>query len=107
MSENRVKVTTTSGQLIGYFVNPKVDNLCEGEWEISGRFVDEDGRPYEKVEFNPQAIPFLIDLTEISQYRQAGVLHNGYVQRGRQPVQMTGVELSHMNAHITRGPGLS
>lgn len=91
MSDVKAKVSTKLGQTIGYFVNPKVENLCEKDYEISGKFVDEAGNPYEKVEFNPEVLPYLIDLSEMP---SLGIkaLESGYVQRGRQPVVMTAVK---------------
>lgn len=93
MSDVRAKVSTKNGQVIGYFVNPKVEHLCADDWAIKGKFVDDEGRPYEKVEFNPQAIPYIIDLSDVPG-AQVRCLSSGYVQRGRQPVEMTGVRQS-------------
>ncbi len=90
MSDVKAKVSTASGQLIGYFVNPAVKHLCSQDYEISGTFVDESGRAYEKVEFNPEVLPYLIDLSSISGL-DLKALKKGYVQRGRQPVVMTAV----------------
>ncbi len=90
MSDIKARVSTTLGQTIGYFVNPKVVLLCEKDFEVSGKFVDETGAPYEKVEFNPEVLPYVIDLTEI---KSVGFdqIERAYVQRGRQPIVMTGV----------------
>lgn len=91
MSDVKARVSTGLGQTIGYFVNPKVENLCEKDYEISGTFVDESGKAYEKVEFNPEVLPYQIDISGIP---SLGIktLANGYVQRGRQPVVMTAVK---------------
>ena len=88
MSEIKVKVTTGNGQVIGYFVSPAVENLCGEEWEVKGVLFDEAGRAFDKVEFNPEVVPYLLD---VSQMKDLGFscLSNGYVQRGRQPVTMT------------------
>lgn len=90
MTEKKAKVSTAVGQTIGYFVNPLVENLCEKDYEISGTFVDESGRPYEKIEFNPEVLPYIIDLSQLTELGFAQI-QKAYVQRGRQPVRMTGV----------------
>ena len=90
MADVKAKVTTELGQVIGYFVNPKVENLCQLDYEISGAFVDEAGAVIDKVEFNPEVLPFNIDLSELGLAGLKG-LEKGYVQRGRQPVHMTAV----------------
>lgn len=88
MSEIKVKVSTNNGQVIGYFVGPAVEHLCGEDYEISGTFVDVNGRPFEKVEFNPEAVPYVLDVSSV---HGLGVqrLESGFVQRGRQPVKMT------------------
>lgn len=87
MSDVKARVTTSSGQLIGYFVDFKVVNLCENDYEVSGTFIDESGRNYDRIEFNPQILPYTIDLSQSN--HAVKVLSRGYVQRGRQPVVMT------------------
>lgn len=90
MAEVKVAVTTSQGQVVGYFVNPKIENLCGNDWEISGPFVDEHGRPYEKVEFNPEALPYSLDLSQVPD-TPVKELVKGYIQRGRQPIHLTAV----------------
>lgn len=90
MSDVKARVSTTLGQTIGYFVNPKIQHLCENDYEITGQFVDETGRPFEKVEFNPEVLPYVIDLSQAAFTVKS--LEKGYVQRGRQPVCMTAVK---------------
>lgn len=88
MSDIKVKVSAPSGQVIGFFLNPKIENLADVDYEISGSFVDDTGRPFDKVDFNPEAIPYTLDLSQIPSlpFKQ---LQRGYVQHGRQPVVMT------------------
>ena len=90
MSDVKARVSTILGQTIGFYVNPKVQHLCENDYEISGKFVDENGQAFEKVEFNPEVLPYVIDLSASS----LGIrtLERAYVQRGRQPVVMTAVK---------------
>ncbi|MBX9689534.1 MAG: hypothetical protein K2X27_22685, partial [Candidatus Obscuribacterales bacterium] len=90
MSDVKARVTTSQGQTIGYFVNPEVKNLCEKDYEISGVLVDETGRPYEKVEFNPEVLAYIIDVSAVPGLAFK-TLEKAYVQRGRQPVRMTAV----------------
>lgn len=90
MSDVKARVSTAQGQTIGFFINPKVENLCLNDFEISGTFVDEAGHPFDRVEFNPEVIPYIIDLSQLSLI-SLKCLVKAYVQRGRQPVVMTGV----------------
>ncbi len=73
-------------------MNPKVELLCERDFELSGSFVNESGAPYEKVEFNPEVMPYVIDLTQLPALG-FNSLEKAYVQRGRQPVVMTGLRV--------------
>lgn len=91
MGDVKARVSTQLGQTIGYFVNPTIENLCEKDYEISGQFVDESGQVYEKVEFNPEVLPYTIDLSAVSGLAFKS-LEKAYVQRGRQPVRMTAVK---------------
>ncbi len=89
MSDIKVTVYTPTGLYVGHFLNPKVDSFPDADYEISGRFFDENGNLVGKMEFNPQALPYVADLSEVSgvQHRK---LNNVYLQRGRQPIRMTG-----------------
>jgi hypothetical protein len=88
MSEIKVRVSTNNGQLIGYFISPQVEHLCGQDYEVSGTFVDENGRPYDRIEFNPEAVPYELDVSAV-QGLNLQRLHHGYVHRGRQPVRMS------------------
>lgn len=90
MSDIKVKVSAPSGQVIGFFLNPKIENLADVDYEISGNLVDESGRLFDKVDFNPESIPYTLDLSQISSlpFKQ---LQRAYVQHGRQPIVMTAV----------------
>ena len=90
MSEVKARVSTGLGQTIGYFVNPTVKHLCENDYEIRGKFVDESGNPYDKVEFNPEVLPYIVDLSNSN--CEVKNLVRAYVQKGRQPVVMTAVK---------------
>ena len=90
MSDVKVKVSTPQGTTVGYFINPKLENICQEDFQISGTFVDEEGRILEKIDFNPQVVPYTVDLCPLSS-EKSRCLINAYVQRGRQPVIMTGV----------------
>lgn len=88
MSDVKAMVGTAEGQVIGYFVNPRVEKLCENDYEVSGILVNDEGIPFDRVEFNPEVMPYHIDLSELLMDGLSS-LENGYVQRGRQPVCMT------------------
>jgi hypothetical protein len=90
MSDVKITVVTPQGRIVGFFINPKIENLCQNDFEISGTFVDEEGHPFEKVDCNPEVIPYAADLSPLSR-DDLKTLARLYVQRGRQPVVMTGV----------------
>ncbi|MDZ4832977.1 MAG: hypothetical protein SGJ27_04175 [Candidatus Melainabacteria bacterium] len=89
MSDVKVNVYTPTGSVVGYFLNPSVQAFPEGDYEVSGEFFDADGERIQKLDFNPQAFPYTADLSD-----HPGAAHrkieNVYVQRGRQPVRMSG-----------------
>jgi hypothetical protein len=89
MSNVKVNIYTPAGLYVGYFLNPKVDAFPDADYEISGQFFDENGKLVSKMEFNPQALPYVADVSEVQglAHRKLG---NVYLQRGRQPVRMTG-----------------
>lgn len=93
MSELKVKIYTPAGQFVGFFLNPTVEKLPESEYEITGRFYDENGDAVGRVDFNPEALPYTADLSELKDVAH-GRMVNVYVQRGRQPVRMTGLGAS-------------
>mgnify|MGYP003386706829 CR=1 FL=1 len=88
MSDVKARVTTMHGQLIGYFIDPVVVCLCDDDYEIRGAFVDEHGRHYDRIEFNPEVVPYNVDLSQVPGLA-VKALTKGYVQRGRQPIVIT------------------
>lgn len=90
MSEVKVIVYSPKGQPVGYFVNPTLLKFPEDEFEIQGSFFDKEGQLAMKIDFNPQAVPYSVDLSSLKDIPFSH-LKNVYVQRGRQPVKMTGV----------------
>ena len=88
MSDRVIKVFTPAGKLVGQFVDPTVAMYPEGHYEICGQFVDQDGKPVTKLEFNPQVLPYTLDISPAMQCKHSK-LQGGYIQRGRQPVKMT------------------
>jgi hypothetical protein len=88
MNDSVVRVFMADGDEVGHFVNPVCERESEHHWEISGLFVAPDGQPFERVEFNPQACPYTIDLPVAAGCGHKSLV-KGYVQRGRQPVAMT------------------
>jgi hypothetical protein len=89
MSKTKINVFTASGVLLGYFVDPQVEAFAQGDYEISGCFYDANGQVVGKVEFNPQSVPYFADLSLLDKAKHKR-LKNVYVQRGRQPVKMSG-----------------
>lgn len=89
MSDVKVNIYTQAGVHVGYFVNPKVQAFPEGDYELSGEFFDALGERIARLDMNPQAIPYTADISTVSGLAHKS-LGNVYVQRGRQPVKMTG-----------------
>jgi hypothetical protein len=90
MSEIKVKIYTPAGKYLGYFLNPEIEKFPEFEYEITGRFFEETGQSTDKVEFNPESLPYTADLSELKDVPHARLI-NVYVQRGRQPVRISGL----------------
>jgi hypothetical protein len=84
----KVNIYTPAGKHVGYFQDPKIETFRDGDYEISGAFHAPSGELTTKVEFNPQALPYSADLGEAGKDHKK--LKNVYVQRGRQPVLMSG-----------------
>ncbi|HEY9785293.1 MAG TPA: hypothetical protein V6D17_07825 [Candidatus Obscuribacterales bacterium] len=91
MSEVKVTVFSTSGQPVGYFIDPELESFPEGEFEISGAFFDVENQIVTKLEFNPQALPYVADISQVKKDLPYTHLKNVYVQRGRQPIRMMGI----------------
>lgn len=89
MTEAKVNIYTPQGQFVGYFLNPQVKEFQEGDYEIKGEFFDSEGLRISKIDFNPQILPYTADLSEIPDLANERI-YRVYVQRGRQPVMMTG-----------------
>ncbi len=88
MADIKVNIYSPSGKRVGYFLNPTIQAFPEGDYEISGDFFDERGVAVTKLEFNPQALPYSADLSEVP-----GAAHEKlsrvYVQKGRPPFKMS------------------
>lgn len=91
MANSKLNIYSASGTLIGYFTNAdvKIDCFGESEYELTGGFFDAIGQTPLKIDFNPEALPYTADLSEISGLRHRR-LRSVYVQRGRQPIKLTG-----------------
>jgi hypothetical protein len=90
MADVVVSVYTTSGVKVGHFKNPLIELFTDDHYSLTGNFYDPDGVLSDRIEFNPQILPYMADLSELSEYRHKKV-SRVYVQRGRQPVSMTGI----------------
>ncbi|HEY9773961.1 MAG TPA: hypothetical protein V6C81_09150 [Planktothrix sp.] len=89
MSDVKIHIYTPAQQYVGYFLNPTIEQFPEGEYEISGRFFEENNTAAQKLEFNPQSMPYTAELLETKGLPHSKLI-NVYVQRGRQPVKMSG-----------------
>jgi hypothetical protein len=90
MAEAKVKIFKSNGELLGYFEDPVIHTYTQGEYEISGQFMLESNEPAKRIEFNPQALPFVAELTGVPSvpHKKLGFV---YVQRGRQPIKFSAV----------------
>ena len=86
MADVKVNIYTPAGKPVGYFVNPQLKALSDGDYEICGQFLDAEGQKPSKLEFNPEAMPYN---AEILGGNGPGKLVKVYVQSGRQPVRMS------------------
>lgn len=89
MSDVKVNIYTPAGKHVGFFVNPKVKELQEGDYQLKGEFFDSDGSRVTKLDFNPQALPYTADLSECENVSNKKIFRV-FVQRGRQPIEMSG-----------------
>jgi hypothetical protein len=92
MGNIKVHIYDEKGTLVGYFQDPKIEAFGQGEYEICGCFYDLSARLTAKLAFNPQALPYLADLSNVQDVHKLPhrKLKQVYVQSGRQPVRMTG-----------------
>jgi len=82
-----VKVFTPGGKFVGQFVNPVIEMYPEHHYEISGEFQDEQGLRYDKVQINPQVLPYTLDISTVKKCAHT-TLQSGYIQRARHPVKI-------------------
>ena len=90
MADAKVKIFKGNGELIGYFEEPKFQVYAQGEYEISGQFFLQNGEVARKLEFNPQALPYVAELVSVADipHKKLGFV---YVQSGRQPIRFSAV----------------
>lgn len=88
MSEVKLKVVNSQGDVVGYFVNFQIEQLTSMDYEIKGDFVDADQIAKPRIDFNPESLPYFADLGPAANFTHKR-LGSGYVQRGRQPVVMS------------------
>jgi len=88
MSKIRIDIYNTANGLVGYFIDPEIETYTQGDYEIKGLFYNQAGQLSSKLDFNPEALPYTADLSTTDKTHKN--LKNVYVQRGRQPVRMTG-----------------
>ena len=89
MPDLTVEIFTPQGARVGKFINPKVEMVPEHHYSITGKFVDESGETPDKIQFNPEVLPYTADISTVTKCTHKCVVKL-YVQRGRQPVNMIG-----------------
>jgi len=75
---------------LGYFREPKISQFGNDEYEVHGVFYDPEGALTEKLEFNPQSLPYWAEIKDAAGAKHSQ-LTNVYIQRGRQPMTVTGL----------------
>jgi hypothetical protein len=90
MVEGRINIYRKNGSLLGYFRDPKISLYGNDEYEVKGIFHDAEGSLVERLDFNPQSVPYWAEIKDIpgSKHNQ---LTNVYVQSGRQPMTISGL----------------
>lgn len=87
--DQKIIVLTPAGDVAGFFLNPKVEMILPHYYKLSGTFYDHDGGMPHRIEFNPQVLPYEVDLPGNLNCQHVK-LFSVYVQRSRQPVEMIG-----------------
>lgn len=90
MTEEIVNIYKSNGAMLGYFKDPQISQFGEDEYEIQGIFHNADGALANKMDFNPQSLPYWAEIKNINPVKHSQ-LTNVYVQRGRQPMVVTGL----------------
>ncbi len=90
MSETTVNVYKKNGSMLGYFRGPKISQFGSDEYEVHGVFYDAEGALVEKLEFNPQSLPYWAEIKNTPDIKHSQ-LTNVYIQRSRQPITITGL----------------
>ena len=88
MDESRVNIYKKNGAMLGYFRDPRISQFGADEYEIHGVFHDGAGVLVNKLEFNPQSMPYWAEVKGVSGLKHSQ-LTNVYVQRGRQPITVS------------------
>lgn len=88
MSEVKLKVVNSQGNVVGYFVNFQIEQLTSVDYEIKGSFIDSEQIARDRIDFNPESLPYFVDLGPATNFAHKR-LGAGFVQRGRQPVVMS------------------
>jgi hypothetical protein len=88
MADGRINIYKKNGTLLGYFRDPKISQFGEDEYEVHGIFCDAEGVLIEKLEFNPQSVPYWGEIKDIPGIKHLQ-LTNIYIQRGRQPITVS------------------
>lgn len=91
MSDYRAYVFKTNGQILGYFLNPELEQLSEDQFLITGALYGPGEQLFDRAEFNPQILPYQVDVSSIpGPGSNISRIFHTYVQRARQPIEMVG-----------------
>jgi hypothetical protein len=88
MDSQKIAIYKSNGSPLGYFCQVQVKRFGQDEYSIEGIFYAADGSIPDKMEFNPQALPYWGTVEEGLNINHKN-LTNIYIQHGRQPVVMT------------------
>jgi len=90
MTDGIVNIYKKNGSLLGYFKDPKISQFGADEYEIAGVFHNAEGSLVNKMDFNPQSLPYWGEIKNITGINHSQ-LTNVYIQRGRQPIVVSGL----------------
>jgi hypothetical protein len=89
MSEQTIKIFSPSGLYIGYFSNPQIEFFPDSDYDFQGTFYDAAGDIIDRVEYNPQALPYTAEIDGMPDVKHKR-LHTVFIQHARSPIKMSG-----------------
>jgi hypothetical protein len=89
MADFRAYVFKTDGEVLGYFLDPELEQLSDKQFLIKGKLYSQDDQLMERAQFNPQTLPYQVDIASATNGSVSRLFH-AYVLRAHQPVEIVG-----------------